>query len=87
MCHVLTEAQFLANIMFNYYDHDNDQVLSLSELDNIEHKNHLEKLSPSCSLTDLLSFDDLEPEDGTINMDEFLTAFSKWNDSKASQIW
>ena len=63
--------------MFSYYDQDNSQQLDEDELTKIEHKDHLEKLSLYCSLSDLLTFDDKE-EDGNISLSEFYQAFGKF---------
>ncbi len=68
--------QFVANIVFNYYDRNSNQLLDEIELDDIEHRDHLDKLSRFCGLTDLLSFDD-EDEDQNIDLDEFYKAFRK----------
>ena len=62
--------------MFNYYDRDSNQQLSEAELDDIEHRDHLEKLSAFCTLVDLLDFDDSN-EDANITITEFYKAFSK----------
>ncbi|XP_074648310.1 follistatin-related protein 5-like isoform X2 [Tubulanus polymorphus] len=66
---------FLANVMFTYYDDDLDGYLSGRELQNIEHKDHLERLSETCGLSDLLLFDDSD-KSGQINLDEFFKAFN-----------
>lgn len=73
---MLAGRQFVANIMFSYYDRNNNQVLEEVELDDIEHRDHLEKLSRFCVLTDMLAFDD-NGEDGTLAIHEFYQAFSK----------
>ena len=65
--------------MFSYYDRDNSQQLDEAELSDIEHRDHLEKLSLYCSLADMLTFDDNE-EDGNISLAEFYHAFSKYQD-------
>ena len=62
--------------MFNYYDRNSNQLLSDAELDDIEHRDHLEKLSSFCTLVDLLNIDD-NNEDGNISLPEFYRAFSK----------
>ena len=62
--------------MFSYYDRDNSQTLDEAELTDVEHRDHLEKLSLFCSLADMLTYDDRE-EDGNISLVEFYQAFSK----------
>lgn len=74
---VIAGKQFLANIMFSYYDHDNNGQLNEDELFDIEHRDHLEKLSRYCSLADMLTFDDKEDEDRNISLAEFYKAFSE----------
>ena len=65
--------------MFNYYDINTDQLLSEAELIDIEHRDHLEKLSQNCHLVDLLTFDDSD-RDLRISMEEFYHALRKWFD-------
>ncbi len=62
--------------MLNYYDRDSNGVLSEEELDDIENRDHLDKLNRYCSLTHILTYDD-DDEDGVIQPREFYTAFSK----------
>lgn len=63
--------------MFNYYDRNSDHLLTEDELEDIEHRDHLERLSRFCQLTDMLEFDDKE-EDGNISLSEFYVAFSEY---------
>ena len=63
--------------MFNYYDNNEDQLLSEAELLDIETRDHLSKLSQFCSLTDLLAFDDANT-DSNISLSEFYTAFGMY---------
>ncbi len=62
--------------MLNYYDHDSDGSLTENELDDIEHRDHLDKLNRYCSLTDMLTYDD-QNEDDVIDNIEFFKAFSE----------
>ncbi|KAK2189211.1 hypothetical protein NP493_113g02036 [Ridgeia piscesae] len=71
-----TRKQFLANIMFNYYDRNSDNRLDDTELRDIEHRDHLSQLSHYCSLSDMLHRDDTS-RDGHISLSEFYTAFSE----------
>lgn len=64
--------------MFKYYDRNDDHSLNEDELEDIEHRDHLERLSRFCRLTDMLVFDDKE-EDGNVSLSEFYVAFRKWN--------
>ena len=73
---MFSEKQFVANIMFNYYDLNGDEKLTEEDLDEIERRDHLDKLSRFCRLADLLTFNDRE-EDGSITLTEFYSAFSK----------
>ena len=75
-CYYVVGKQFLANIMFNYYDHDSDNQLDAAELRDIEHRDHLSQLSHYCGLTDMLSHDDTD-SDGYISLTEFYAAFSE----------
>ena len=68
----------MANVMFTYYDRNNDKVLEEVDLVDIEQRDHLERLSQFCSLTDMLSFDDKD-EDGKVTLTEFYRAFSKYS--------
>ena len=68
--------QFVANIMFNYYDRNNNQALDEAELQDVEHRDHLEKLSRFCGLADMLTYDDKQ-EDGNISLPEFYNAFGE----------
>ena len=68
--------QFVANIMFNYYDRDSNQYLDEGELMDIERRDHLDKLSSVCGLIDLLSFND-ENKDANISLIEFYEAFGE----------
>jgi len=72
----VTGKQFLANIMFNYYDRNSDNRLDDTELRDIEHRDHLSQLSHYCSLSDMLRRDDTS-RDGHISLSEFYTAFSE----------
>lgn len=76
MIYFLAGKQFVANIMFNYYDRNSNQVLDEAELQDVEHRDHLEKLSRFCGLADMLTFDDKQ-EDGNITLSEFYSAFGK----------
>ncbi|CAH1795561.1 unnamed protein product [Owenia fusiformis] len=68
--------QFLVNIIFNYYDLDGNEKVDKVELYNIEHRNHLERLSQLCQLPDMLTFfDTMEPK-GAISIDEMYKAFN-----------
>ena len=62
--------------MLNYYDRDSDGQLTGDELDDIEHRDHLDKLNRYCSLTHMLTYDDTN-EDELIDNKEFFKAFSK----------
>ena len=73
---IFSGKQFVANIMFNYYDRNSNQLLDEVELEDIEHRDHLEKLSRYCGLVDLLAFDD-QDEDQSIALMEFYKAFSE----------
>lgn len=65
--------------MFNYYDANGNSLLDREELLAIEHLDHLDRLSQTCHLSDLLNFDDLDHEtNGTISKTEFFTAFSDY---------
>ena len=72
----VTGKQFLANIMFNYYDHNSDNRLDDAELRDIEHRDHLSQLSHYCSLSDMLRREDTS-HDGHISLAEFHAAFSE----------
>ena len=67
----------MANIMFNYYDRNNNQALDEAELQDVEHRDHLEKLSRFCGLADMLTYDDKQ-EDGNISLPEFYNAFGEY---------
>ena len=62
--------------MFNYYDLDGNEKLDEEDLNEIERRDHLDKLSQFCRLADLLTFNDREG-DGSISLTEFYGAFSK----------
>ncbi|XP_064636735.1 follistatin-related protein 5-like isoform X2 [Lineus longissimus] len=66
---------FLGNVMFTYYDGDLDGLLSEPELDAVEKKDHLDRLSTECHLRDLMVFDDGD-KSKQISQDEFLKAFN-----------
>ena len=71
------EKKFVVSSMFNYYDANGNNLLDREELLAIEHLDHLDRLSQTCHLSDLLHFDDLNLEtNGTISKTEFFTAFS-----------
>lgn len=71
------EKKFVVSSMFNYYDANGNSLLDREELLAIEHLDHLDRLSQTCHLSDLLNFDDLDHEtNGTISKTEFFTAFS-----------
>ena len=78
--HKFVEKQLVANIMLNYYDRDSDGQLTEAELDDIEHRDHLDKLNRYCSLTHMLTYDDTN-EDELIDNKEFFKAFSKSSSS------
>jgi Ca2+-binding EF-hand superfamily protein len=65
--------------MFTYYDRNGDQLLNEAELVDIERRDHLERLSRFCRLTDMLTFDDKE-EDGNVSLSEFFVAFRELAD-------
>lgn len=64
--------------MLNYYDRDSDGELSEDELDDIEHRDHLDKLNRYCSLTHMLTYDDMD-ENERIDNKEFFKAFSEFS--------
>ena len=64
--------------MFSYYDSDNDQHLDMKELNDTEHRDHLEMLSPICQLTHMIEFDDVKEPKGLITRVEFFRAFSEY---------
>lgn len=73
--------------MFSHYDQNNNGVLEREELTAIAKAEHLDQLSSSCSLGDLVTYDDSD-KDGRININEFYTAFSKlYSKSHASPCY
>ena len=69
--------QFVASVMFSYYDQNSDQQLDVAELNSAASKNnHLDKLSQHCHLEDMIQFDDLN-RDKMLSLTEFYMALSK----------
>lgn len=62
--------------MFSHYDQNNNGRLEAEELWQAAERDHLGQLSASCILADMLLFDDPDG-DGTLDINEFYTAFSK----------
>lgn len=62
--------------MFSHYDQNNNGRLEAEELWQAAERDHLGQLSASCILADMLLFDDPDA-DGTLDINEFYTAFSK----------
>lgn len=71
------EKKFVVGSTFGYYDANGNNLLERDELIAIEHLDHLDRLSRTCHLADLLTYDDLDHEvNGTISKTEFFIAFS-----------
>lgn len=68
--------EYLVSIMFSHYDQNNNGRLEAEELWQAAERDHLGQLSASCILADMLLFDDPDA-DGTLDINEFYTAFSK----------
>ncbi|KAK6171025.1 hypothetical protein SNE40_019287 [Patella caerulea] len=71
------DREYLATLIFSYYDRDIDYYLEKSELYEIEKKEDFGQLDNFCSLPDMLLYDDVEPNDNKISVNEFLKAFDK----------
>ena len=63
----------LKNI-FAYYNNREDMTLDGEELMALEHRDHIQQLSRSCHLGDLITFHDVN-FDGSLSSDEFSSAF------------
>ncbi|XP_029633661.1 follistatin-related protein 5-like [Octopus sinensis] len=67
--------QYLATLMFSYYDDSLDNFLQESELLHIEEKEQFKNLSAKCSLLNMLPFEDTD-HDNKISFKEFISAFN-----------
>ena len=63
--------------MFESFDGDSNKLLTISELDFVEAKNHIDRLSKSCHLKDLI-WNDGNDADQIIGLGEFYKAFGKF---------
>lgn len=71
-----SKKKFVVGSTFGYYDANGNNLLEREELIAIEHLDHLDRLSRTCHLADLLTYDDLDHEvNGTISKTEFFIAF------------
>lgn len=68
--------QYLATLMFSYYDNDLDNFLEEVELWRIEQKENFEKLSEKCTLLNMINYEDSGDKDGKISFKEFVSAFN-----------
>ncbi len=74
--HLSTEREYLATLMFSFYDRDLDFYLSPDEAREMEEKEHFERLSTSCALPDIITYSDRNPVDGRLSVTEFIAAFN-----------
>lgn len=68
--------EYLVSIMFSHYDQNNNGALEKEELEQIAIKENLHQVAKSCSLGDMLTYDDTD-RDGRLDINEFYVAFSK----------
>lgn len=52
----VAQRRSLVTGMFQYYDRNSDELITLSELEYAQSVDHLEKIALVCSLTDLFRF-------------------------------
>ncbi|GAB1606356.1 follistatin-related protein 5-like [Argonauta hians] len=67
--------QYLATLMFSYYDDNLDNFLQESELQNIEQKEQFKNLSAKCNLLNMLPYEDSN-HDSQLSFKEFVSAFN-----------
>ncbi|XP_068916226.1 follistatin-related protein 5-like isoform X2 [Tenebrio molitor] len=67
---------YLVSIMFSHYDSNNNGNLEATELNEIAAQERLDSLSPGCSLSNMIQYDDTD-HDGKLSINEFYVAFSK----------
>ena len=70
----LEEKKETVNDMFVFYDRDGSRLLNSSELDQVEHRDHLDRLSRSCHLTDFIGYSDTDADE-IITLSEFYNAY------------
>ncbi|XP_046379579.2 follistatin-related protein 5-like [Haliotis rufescens] len=73
---VQEEREYLATLMFSFYDRDLDFYLEDAEAREMEEKEHYERLSDACILSDMIPYADRNPVDGKLSVSEFIAAFN-----------
>jgi Ca2+-binding EF-hand superfamily protein len=74
---VFTEKKNVVDDMFDYYDWSGDDHLEIAELNDVEQRDHLDRLSQHCHLSDLLVYSD-QNNDGFITLNEFYALFGSY---------
>lgn len=72
----VSEREYLATLMFSFYDRDLDFYLEDAEAREMEEKEHYERLSDACILSDMIPYADRNPVDGKLSVSEFIAAFN-----------
>ncbi|XP_021347155.1 uncharacterized protein LOC110446331 [Mizuhopecten yessoensis] len=67
--------EYIATLMFSYYDRDMDGAVNTQELWETQVINKFGKLSDKCTLVDIMKFDDSRNDDGSMDKNEFVKAF------------
>ena len=74
---LFTEKHKLAEVMFNYFDHNYNGRIEKEELWEMQLRESMDKISSLCTLLDIVTFDELGVKDGMLSPDEFIQAFGK----------
>ena len=74
---MFTDKHRLAEVMFNYFDHNYNGRIEKEELWEMQLRESMDKISTLCTLLDIVTFDELGTKDGVLSPDEFIQAFGK----------
>ena len=74
---LFTDKHRLAEVMFNYFDHNYNGRIEKEELWEMQLRESMDKISTLCTLLDIVTFDELGTKDGVLSPDEFIQAFGK----------
>ncbi|ESO87027.1 hypothetical protein LOTGIDRAFT_183454 [Lottia gigantea] len=83
---LISDREYLATLIFSYYDRDIDYYLEKKDLEIMQKKEQLVILDTVCTLLDILVYDDSEPKDAKLSVTEFLKAFGMYDHRKANTI-
>ena len=62
--------------IFDFFDKDENKLLTLAEMEKVVLEHHLEGLSNACEVKDLFVFEDID-EDDILNIEEFYRVFGE----------